>query len=163
MGSGARAQVSQTCSRETLDQPPRALRRAGLVPCPLPAPQGETGVKGQRGPKDLKNTAVERRWALTGLASRCGSRRSRHTKFAPCGAPLPLFGEWRSEDGLRPFVGEQIEGKSWVLRQSDCRENAETWLFDNLTSKKGASPAHGGPARARLPRSARRSIVRPGW
>jgi len=32
MGSGARARGSQPCSRETLDQPPRALRRAGLVP-----------------------------------------------------------------------------------------------------------------------------------
>jgi len=32
MGSGARAHDSQSWSRETLDQPPRALRRAGLVP-----------------------------------------------------------------------------------------------------------------------------------
>ena len=68
MGSGARACDSQSHSRETLaaSRRIRTPRARSLNP-PGALKRVETGSNGKRGPKDLKDTAVERRIGEAGL------------------------------------------------------------------------------------------------
>ena len=98
---------------------------------------GEIGAKGQRGPRDLKDTAVERRWALTGLASRCGSSQEPPQLCCALRRSAPSFGgSHRRTRRKTPAKYRARDGRSMARRSGyrfavrTCDQQDETWLFE---------------------------------
>ena len=125
MGIGARAHglASRAPGRPWTSLLPHYGGQGSFL-TPSRLPKGETGVKGKRGPKDLKDTAVERREARPAFAR-----------------PVRLFAgaatETLRQTALRSLLGEQIENRT-EARAAFRSEKDETWLFDNLIWNAGA-------------------------